>query len=1078
MSGASNSGKDRPASQEKDKQDASELQKRIDDLLKQKAALEKMDDKGTARFSAAQKLRNDADQIKRDMGRTVSGISSDIRARMQQQLDGMIDSALETINSMRGGQQGIPSTRQNISLLHSTPIGNGYGVSPFGRRTANVRDVAGESQENAMQELLRAMGEIKELQLKKDADLNSKLDRFDARLSDLNGRFDSLENKVGRQRMESPEPGRKQLQTMGQDVSLIKEQLTSVQGRFDGINNRIDNLLVQMNQRPTSPVAPQVIQVHLTGQIPQQIGGPSSQMMEGTSSKVSSHPEKEKVVHQKAPVPIKSEPQDQKNTTSQVAPSATASSTSTSSNPMVVNVPKTQQRDSSALDRLMNTAPCSPSVVPEVKGTGTVSWGASTTHPSKPTPSQAARPQSPSSSMPPLQSSQPSSVPSSATADKPRLFEQFAGFGAPTQSSQQSTPMKDQKPGVSSLFGGAAASSAPFSSLFGGLPSSSIGGNTSFAALASSVPSSGFNKSDKAFAGTGAKLFGSSTTKPATKPAEGDDEEGEVEESPEGFVPNVDYQPIVTLPEVKVTTGEEDWDNKFSERAKLFRFEKSTQEWKERGIGDMAIQQQKGGKLVFRILMRYEKTLKICANHRIHPSMNLQPFSETDKKTVRWTAQDFADNEPKMEMLAVRFKTPEIAEKFKQIFDDAKKQTEAGGDSGDKKPPPPPEPTKSASAPLSDLFKSAAGSWDCPGCYCNNPGDKTVCPACSTPKPDTAAPAASSALKSGLFGGATLNLGSTSATGGFSFGGQQKPAESKPLFGGAGTSSASTTSTPVKTETGLTKAFAGFGLNKPAATKPEASSSATGGFSFGQPAASGGFSFNFASPVPSSAPKPAHKDDEDEDSDNDPEAYEPGGQYAPVVTLPENVQLSTGEENEVCLYSQRAKLYRFTENEWKERGLGDLRMLKEKNGNKIRLVMRREKILKLCLNHYIKEGMNLRPMPSTKNAWMWDALDFSEMTTQHETFAAKFKHEAHVKEFKELFDRCKQISSSQDFQSVEKFERVAVDENEAMLPIAESGKKAIQAMSVNNPFGSANKNESLVQSSVKIEEASDTEDSK
>lgn len=134
------------------------------------------------------------------------------------------------------------------------------------------------------------------------------------------------------------------------------------------------------------------------------------------------------VVHQKAPLPIKAEPQDQKNSPSQVAPSAAALSTSSSSNPMVVNVPKTQQRDSSALDRLMNTAACSPSVVPEVKGTGTVSWGATTTQPSKPPPSQATQPHSPSSSMPPLQSSQPSSVPSSATADKPRLFEQFAGL--------------------------------------------------------------------------------------------------------------------------------------------------------------------------------------------------------------------------------------------------------------------------------------------------------------------------------------------------------------------------------------------------------------------------------------------------------------------------------------------------------------------------------------------------------------------------------------------------------------------------------------------------------------------------
>ena len=157
-------------------------------------------------------------------------------------------------------------------------------------------------------------------------------------------------------------------------------------------------------------------------------------------------------------------------------------------------------------------------------------------------------------------------------------------------------------------------------------------------------------------------------------------------------------------------------------------------------------------------------------------------------------------------------------------------------------------------------------------------------------------------------------------------------------------------------------------------------------------------------------------------------------------------------------------------------------MLKEQNGNKIRLLMRREKILKVCCNHYIREGMKLSPMPNTKNAWIWDALDFSEGSSQRETFAVKFKHDAHVKEFKELFERAKQIANSTRVEKVDQFERVTVDENEAMLPIAESGKKAIQAMSMNNPFGSANKND-IQQSrpaepSVKIEQVSDTEDSK
>jgi hypothetical protein len=50
---------------------------------------------------------------------------------------------------------------------------------------------------------------------------------------------------------------------------------------------------------------------------------------------------------------------------------------------------------------------------------------------------------------------------------------------------------------------------------------------------------------------------------------------------------------------------------------------------------------------------------------------------------------------------------------------------------------------------------------------------------------------------------------------------------------------------------------------------------------------------------------------------------------------------------------RRAKLFRFDTgaSEWKERGTGDVRLLKHKTTGKIRLVMRRDKTLKVCANH-------------------------------------------------------------------------------------------------------------------------------
>ena len=54
--------------------------------------------------------------------------------------------------------------------------------------------------------------------------------------------------------------------------------------------------------------------------------------------------------------------------------------------------------------------------------------------------------------------------------------------------------------------------------------------------------------------------------------------------------------------------------------------------------------------------------------------------------------------------------------------------------------------------------------------------------------------------------------------------------------------------------------------------------------------------------------------------------------------------------------SRRAKLFRFDngESQWKERGTGDVRLLKHKETKKVRLVMRRDKTLKVCANHLSK----------------------------------------------------------------------------------------------------------------------------
>lgn len=49
-------------------------------------------------------------------------------------------------------------------------------------------------------------------------------------------------------------------------------------------------------------------------------------------------------------------------------------------------------------------------------------------------------------------------------------------------------------------------------------------------------------------------------------------------------------------------------------RAKLFRWAKESNEWKERGTGDVKFLKHKSTQKT-RIVMRRDQTLKVCANH-------------------------------------------------------------------------------------------------------------------------------------------------------------------------------------------------------------------------------------------------------------------------------------------------------------------------------------------------------------------------------------------------------------------------------------------------------------------------------
>ncbi|ROV98998.1 hypothetical protein VSDG_03791 [Cytospora chrysosperma] len=155
-------------------------------------------------------------------------------------------------------------------------------------------------------------------------------------------------------------------------------------------------------------------------------------------------------------------------------------------------------------------------------------------------------------------------------------------------------------------------------------------------------------------------------------------EEGD--EAPESD--DVHFEPVIRLTEkIETKTNEEAEEQLFKMRAKLFVFKKEAQEWKERGTGDVRLlKHRENGKT--RLVMRRDKTLKVCANHYIVPEMKLSPNVGSDRSWVWNAAADVSEGEPEAVTLAIRFGNPENANAFKDAFIKAQKDNEALFDAG------------------------------------------------------------------------------------------------------------------------------------------------------------------------------------------------------------------------------------------------------------------------------------------------------------------------------------------------------------------------------------------------------------
>lgn len=133
-------------------------------------------------------------------------------------------------------------------------------------------------------------------------------------------------------------------------------------------------------------------------------------------------------------------------------------------------------------------------------------------------------------------------------------------------------------------------------------------------------------------------------------------------------------------------------------------------------------------------------------------------------------------------------------------------------------------------------------------------------------------------------------------------------------------------------------------------------------------------------------------------------------EFSPVVQLAQ-VETKTGEEDEEVIFKMRSKLFRFSKErkEWLERGTGDVRLLQHKETKKVRLLMRREKTLKICLNHFVNPSIELCENVGSDRSWVWNAIDYADGEASEDLLAIRFKDSKNAGLFKEAYDKAQII---------------------------------------------------------------------
>ena len=556
------------------------------------------------------------------------------------------------------------------------------------------------------------------------------------------------------------------------------------------------------------------------------------------------------------------------------------------------------------------------------------------------------------------------------------------------------------------------------------------------------------------------------------------------------------FEPLVSLPLIEeLNSGEEDEKVLFCHRAKLYRYDNS--QWKERGVGNMKILKHKfSGKA--RLLMRRDQILKLCCNHFISGNMTITEMKGSSQ--LAWcTNCDFSDGVSKPEKFAIKFKHQETGSVFKQIFEECALCNSMSDNTSEELSIPGQGSTVSTNQTSISLDeKDVLLQKEAPFLDSSLVTNKTLsCDTCSVQNEVSDAEYGSTKPIS------EDSLSHTPPTDHWkktqfavvykvmeAYSGQQ-PGDEQDEVILTKVEMPSNDKLKLSRQLMLPDTFFNY-ENKPScpgcrgcidqidgkysASQNQEHELAIDDHSCEQSTSLDVFGSTLTFPVVGFAELAASESSlspfsqlrhssplhvfkgagealfekrmeglDDLGADDD--------QFKAIVSLPE-VDVKTGEENEEVLFTHKAKLFRYdtTISQWKERGIGDIKLLRNVNTNKVRIIMRRDQILKVCCNHFITSDMSL--LAHQERSWMWFTLsDFADEVPRPEKFAVKFKSAEIAQMFKLTFEncvsRCKSDTSERNIEAIKKVNTSDIGLRERFAP--KDGSWICSICSVCNP---------------------------